>query len=416
MTEKLRTEQRRTPWRPAKSLAPGSLTLFVTLSIANGSNYLFHVVVSRMLGPSAYGGLAALLAAFLVVSILAGAVQLTVARLVAQAPGDAATRGAILHRAAGGSWAMGALAGAVALVLAPFLAPFLHLSLPAALMLAAYTAPSFPAAAFQGGLQGATLFGRLAVAVIVPTILRLVVGIVLVRAGLGVAGAAGASAVAQAALVILGWRLLHDKIPMRADPAVPTRPLAREAGWFAATLSGFWVLASIDTVLARHYLSAHDSGLYGASVTLSRSALFASTAIALIAFPRFASLAGERGRLRRSVIHTSAVVGAVGVAVAAVVGAVPELAMRVLFGGAYEGGAPIVRLLSVTMIALSMGMIFLYAHLAIRARSAFVFWVAAAVEAVAVVTFHASAVQIAGITVAIAAAVVAFQLSALPRG
>src|SRR3954452_21892507 len=55
-----------------------ALLLFV-LAFVNGSNYLFHVVISRMLGPSDYGALASLLAVVLVLSIPFSVIQTAVA-------------------------------------------------------------------------------------------------------------------------------------------------------------------------------------------------------------------------------------------------------------------------------------------------------------------------------------------------
>src|SRR3954454_10066408 len=59
-----------------------ALLLFV-LAFVNGSNYLFHVVISRMLGPSDYGALAALLAVVLVLSVPFSVVQTAVAEKTA---------------------------------------------------------------------------------------------------------------------------------------------------------------------------------------------------------------------------------------------------------------------------------------------------------------------------------------------
>src|SRR3954453_5362490 len=70
--------------------------LLVVLAFVNGSNYPFHVVISRMLGPADYGALAALLAVVLVLSVPFGVVQTAVAdktaTLRATGPGDAVRR------------------------------------------------------------------------------------------------------------------------------------------------------------------------------------------------------------------------------------------------------------------------------------------------------------------------------------
>ena len=49
-----------------------SWLLFVAFSLANGSNYLFHVSVSRTLGPIDYGALGSVLAILTVLSIRTG--------------------------------------------------------------------------------------------------------------------------------------------------------------------------------------------------------------------------------------------------------------------------------------------------------------------------------------------------------
>src|SRR3954451_21087697 len=53
--------------------------LLFALGLLNASNYLFHVAVSRMLGPPAYGALASLLAVILVLSVPFGVLQTAIA-------------------------------------------------------------------------------------------------------------------------------------------------------------------------------------------------------------------------------------------------------------------------------------------------------------------------------------------------
>src|SRR5687767_7484197 len=60
-----------------------SILLLLGLGLLNGSNYLFHVAVSRLLGPSEYGALAALLAVAMVLSVPFGVIQTVVAQRTA---------------------------------------------------------------------------------------------------------------------------------------------------------------------------------------------------------------------------------------------------------------------------------------------------------------------------------------------
>src|SRR5437879_75657 len=63
-----------------RELSRNAFGLFVALSLMNASNYLFHVIVSRALGPSSYGALSSLLAVLLVLSVPLNVLQATVAK------------------------------------------------------------------------------------------------------------------------------------------------------------------------------------------------------------------------------------------------------------------------------------------------------------------------------------------------
>src|SRR5438876_1175069 len=68
--------------------------LLVALTLLNGSNYAFNVVVSRLLGPGDYGELGALLAATMVLSVPFGVVQTLAAKRAATLAPETAEDGA----------------------------------------------------------------------------------------------------------------------------------------------------------------------------------------------------------------------------------------------------------------------------------------------------------------------------------
>ena len=129
----------------ASSLAGGGgLVLFVTLTVVNGSNFLFHAVISRRLEPALYGGLSALLTILLVLTVPVSALQLAITRRVAarreagQGPGSVVI-GPLLGDAV--LWGV-ALSGALVLA-SPVVQSFLHLpTLSSAVMLGVYVLPA----------------------------------------------------------------------------------------------------------------------------------------------------------------------------------------------------------------------------------------------------------------------------------
>ena len=169
-----------------------SLLLLLVFGLLNASNYAFHVVVSRLLGPSEYGALAALLAVILVLSVPFAVLQTALANQTAalrahrrehEVAGFAADA---LKTVLPFAWA----AGLVVLVVGtPLLSVFLHIGLVPAMLLAPYVVASVPLSVAYGVLQGQLRFKALAVLILVGVALRFALGVTLVSAGLGVSGA-----------------------------------------------------------------------------------------------------------------------------------------------------------------------------------------------------------------------------------
>src|SRR6478735_118552 len=120
------------------SPAVQSLLLLLVFGLLNASNYAFHVVVSRLLGPSEYGALAALLAVILVLSVPFTVLQTALANQTAALRANgrehevAGLAADALKTVLPFAWA----AGAVVLVLGtPLLSVFLHIGLAPALLL-----------------------------------------------------------------------------------------------------------------------------------------------------------------------------------------------------------------------------------------------------------------------------------------
>src|SRR6476646_3630226 len=118
-----------------------SLLLPLVFGLLNASNYAFHVVVSRLLGPSEYGALAALLAVILVLSVPFTVLQTALANQTAALRANgrehevAGLAADALKTVLPFAWA----AGAVVLVVGtPLLSVFLHIGIVPAMLLAPY--------------------------------------------------------------------------------------------------------------------------------------------------------------------------------------------------------------------------------------------------------------------------------------
>jgi len=378
---------------PLRELARGGGLSFLLASGTVGlSNFIFHVVVSRLLGPDQYGALGALLNIVLVLAVPLGAVQAAVTRTVAlrgRAPIHLRT---IANRAiVAGVVGMVVLAG-----LSPVIAGFLHLSsVTPVLVLALLLVPSVIGAVLQGVLIGKLQFTPFAIAMVVGLgVSRLLFGVVLVEAGWGVTGAMLATVASQVVTVgIVAWPLRRE---LRTDPPGPAEHIRLEHGMaMLFALGGFWVFVGIDTFLARHLMAPHAAGLYAAAATGSRIALFGPAALVTLTFPRFAANHGRGPEAKRLLVQTMIAVSSMGVVIAGLIVALPGPLVQTLFGKSFTGSAGTVGTLAVEAAVLGLISLLLYYHLARNTLFAQLGWLGAGVAAVGISLFHRDLAQVA---------------------
>lgn len=427
--------------RLATSLAGnGGLSFLIAMSAVNVSNFIFHVIISRLLGPASYGALGALLGITTVLTVPIAAAQAAITQAVA---GDSTAAGTTARPYLARALRWVALGGAACLGLAvaasPLIGSFLHLrSLVPAFFLGLWLLPSIVAILPQGVLIGRLNFKPVGIALTVGAIARLAAGVVLVNAGLGTSGAMLATALgAGVTCLLLLWNMrgqlsrrlsrvgpgaalapsrpvannplecAGEELPGTEEPASTTGPHRAGAGGLGlkpstaalsiAALTGSAVFLGIDTFLARHFLSPTAAGLYAAAAVAARIALFLPSAIALIAFPHFVSnrAQGDNVAGRRHLMQSLGGIGLLGTAAALFIIAFPTLVVRVLFGSHYAASAAVVGVLSISADVMGLITLLVYYHLARKSPLSALGWVGCSVAAVLISLFHSGAEPIA---------------------
>lgn len=314
---------------PSASLKRAGLLIAVASLTSNVLQYAFLVGLSRVFSPELYGALGAVLGIGLVASIAAMAVQLVVARQAAQ---HVVVDTPLTLGAATG---LGLLFAAATWVAAPLGSSLLHLDSTWPLFwLGVILLPQTLFGGIAGALQGQERFGRLGVAQVIWSLVRLLVLPLVAITGWGVSAAMAAIAVAAWLSALAGMALVGRTWPWRPWSRMP-RTLLRELGRAASGIGGFAVLISLDLLLARHFLSPEDSGLYAVASLFSKAGLWGTQFVATVAYPRLARDEGER------VLRLAAlVVGLIGLAGAALATIIGRLLVEGLSGEAYLGVAP----------------------------------------------------------------------------
>ncbi|WP_344323718.1 polysaccharide biosynthesis protein [Aeromicrobium halocynthiae] len=360
----------------------------------NVAIYVFTVAAARALVPAELGALIALLGVLLIGNVVSLGIQAATARRIAVAPQDRAhVIGPVLRVTAAAATTVGALVALSSVVMTPVLR--LDSSWPvilAGLTLVPLTVMGAQAGIAQGSERwgaltaiylangvGRLLFGSLAVA-IEPTATAAMVGI-----------AVGAWAPVLAGLPLLRGHLLHPKAGGR-------RAFVREAVGGSHALLAYFVLSSLDALVARNRFEPDEAGLYAAGLILTKAALFAPQFVSVVVFP---ALARDETRRARG-LAVLAVVGLGTVAVAATA-LLPQVALILVGGPQYAEIADRLWLFALAGSLLAVVHILVFDALARHAHGIVVLlWGAVATVLVAAYTLDVHLTGLVTIVVAVA--------------
>ena len=366
-------------------LSHGGWSLVVATTGVSGLNFLFHVLISRLLGPSQYGALNAVLNVISVLAVPLGAVQLAVTQAVVSGAGKERIS---LRRLTVKAMLWGAGAMVAVGLASPLIDGFLNLKSPFAdLAMAVWIPLAVVAAVLQGALLGELRFVPVAVATFFGGgALRLATGALLVSAGFGLGGAVAATVIGQA--FTTAALLLVARREVFATGLDPIRISLRDAVLSIAALAGYTTLTGIDVFLARHFLAPVAAGLYAAAATAGHIALFLPGALVTVAFPRLVS-AGRTGvSVGKTLTETVGLVTAIGLAAFAVLAVMPGVVVDVLFGRKYAAAASIVGIIALISVFLGIIGLLTYFHVARRSVAALYSWAGVALVWVLVAVLH----------------------------
>jgi len=408
-----------------RSLPRAGVVMAVGLGLGNAGNYAYNIAMSRMLGPSAYGALAALLALVLIGAVPGLALQAVVARHSALRAGDERAVAALWSRLLVTTLAFGAALGLVAVAAAPLVDAFLHLgSLGPSLWLAATLVPLPALAAVQGMLQGSERFGALAALLLLNAAGKLAAGLGLVALGGRVGAALSGAVVGEVVALLAGIAYIRRDLGL-GKAGRDVTGLAREVWEASAAMLGLLLLSNLDTPLARHYLDAHDAGLYAVGAIMAKIAFWGPQFVGMVVFPRLVTAragatatamagggavphAGDPVR-RRYLTGALAVVAMLGLLLVVLTAAAPHLAVLLPFGARYRQVGPLLPLFAAlgTMLALAQLVLFSGIAAADRRTGRLPLAAALAEAALIAVALHHSIVQVVSTATGTTAALLA---------
>jgi glycosyltransferase involved in cell wall biosynthesis/O-antigen/teichoic acid export membrane protein len=326
---------------------------------SNAIALLFTVLFARILGANDYGSLAALISTFVILAVPGSALQVAVARETALGRLGLGTR--LAATLAG--WRRRLWIGGLALTAAAFVLrrPIAELiSVPEA-WAAAATAPT----AFlwvllsveRGALQGEHAYRPVAWSVVCEALGRLIFGLVLVGAGLGVTGAYLGTPISMLAMAVALWWVSRRRLgpPARGEPVHRLREMVGGAWPAVIGLVLIAVLQNVDVIMVKRQIGGDAAGAYAAAAVAAKAVVWVAIGIGLYLLPEATRAARAGEDPRRALKRALALVGAVAVPMLIVYALVPGTVLRLAFGPETVRAQDALLVLGVAMTLLAVG-------------------------------------------------------------
>jgi glycosyltransferase involved in cell wall biosynthesis/O-antigen/teichoic acid export membrane protein len=326
---------------------------------ANAVALLFTIVFARLLGADGYGSLAALVSAFLILSVPGSAMQVATARDTALGRLGAGAQLATTLDA----WTrrlLVVLVGvtAVSIVLRNPLASLIGVDQEWAAAMTLPTGCLWLLISIQrGALQGVHAYKPVGLSIILEAGGRLAIGLVLVLAGLDVTGAFLGTPFSMLVVATVLTLALRSRVGAPEPGARrPQRLRDLVAGAWApvAGLTLLAVLQNIDVIMVKHQVGGDAAGSYAAAAVAAKLIIWVAIGVGLYLLPeatrRAAAGANPRQVLERALI----IVAAVALPMLAVFAIAPELLLRLAFGEKYTPAADALIVLGAAMALLAV--------------------------------------------------------------
>lgn len=318
-------------------LFSGSMIMIIGSNFANFIAYIYHLIVGRILGPSAYGELTATIATLGLFSTAFTFLGLVIVKFVSSA--DDKEKPNLYSWFSKRFLIIGILLFMIFIPLSTTLSKFLHLDIKITYLIAPILFVSLLNVLYKSFLQGLMRFGVVVLLSNLELTSRLVIGLILIFFGLstfgGVLGIFGGGVLSTmlAAYYLRDFRKKNEKEVFNGSGkviryALPVLVIS------LANIS----LISTDVILAKHFLNAGDAGIYASLSTLGKIIFYGTSPISSVMFP-IVSRRHAKGMSNKKILYLSltlTIIVAFGLLSLYVL--IPKVMINILYGSKFIGG------------------------------------------------------------------------------
>lgn len=381
-------------------LFSGSFVMIVGSNAVNFLNYIYHLIMVKLLSPTNYGELAALLSLSGLIGMIPGSLGLVIIKFVSSSKTTVDISRII-------SWFnprlfLGSFFIFITItIFSSFISTFLNIKNPALIILIGLTLIfSLPSLLYKSVLQGVLRFPQTVATYFVENGIKLIMGAILVYLGFSVLGATAGLVTAS----FIGWCLsrffIRDFIK-KVNAKIDIMPMFSFTVPVLIQNIATTFLFTSDLILVKHFFSPHDAGLYAVISTLGKIILFGTGPIGTVMFP-LVSQRKARGQSFQKIFLLSLVLTlAIATFVLLTYYFFPQLVIRLL-NASYIEASPYLFWYGIFITLFTIALLFISFYLSLGKTKVVIFPLLASILQIAGIWFfHSTIMMVIAVSIAV---------------
>lgn len=380
-------------------LFSGSAVMIIGSNFTNLLAYIYHLTFGRLLGPSDYGELASSISLITMFTVAFTFLGMVIVKFVSASKENEVS--AIFSWFTKKAIIAGLVLSLILVLLTPVFSNFLHTDIKVILLIGPIFFVFLLVFIYKAFLQGLLKFGKLVVIGNLEMFIRFLAGLLLIIAGLRVFGAmlgillGSVVSLIIASLFLRNYKILKTKDKFNGGGEI----LKYSLPVFVASVASNSFFTS-DVLLAKHFFSPHEAGLYASLSTLGKIIFYGTAPVSAVMFPMISQRFAKKESFRKIFILSFLLTLMIIAGVLVVYLFLPKLAILVLFGEKYLEGAPNLFAYGLFMGIFALASLIVSYFLSINKTKAVIFpLIFAVVQVIGIFLFHQSTITLIHVSV-----------------
>jgi len=349
----------------SKKISPEQVFMLSVLAV-NGGNYLYNLILGRVLGPAQFADAAVLITFLLVLSFVAMTFQLVTAKFSVVFEND--TFKNFVSKIYKNATIVGLGLGALIIVFANQLQALFNTSSSSMFTIFGIGVPLyFLMSVNRGVFQGKKEFKSLSITYQAEMLSRLIITLALIF----LFDIQSSVVIAIGILISFGFGLVPFKfknLNFKKTIAIEASQSKQVRSFFIIT--AFYEFTQIiinnsDILLVKHYFDAYDAGLYASLALIGRIVYFVAWMFVMLLLPTVVQLKKEGKETAPILFKYVGYIAAIATAIVIGCALFPETAITLLFGDSYLAMAPLLWKYALATGLFAISNIFAYYYLSL---------------------------------------------------